>query len=143
MNGMLPLRDIKGLLNIPDYYLYYFFSSIALSLIAFITLVYFLYNVIMFYKNKKLALKQLLKDITLLNLDDSKKFAYQWTKYTNKIQYEFKVLKIKNHLSTLNDMILFSNSLDLYKYKPKNDKLDDSTISEFSKLKEKILAISV
>jgi hypothetical protein len=110
---------------------------------ALISLIYFIYHLVLFYKNKKVILKNLLKNITLLELNDSKKFAYEWTKYTNKIHDEFKELKIKKYLDTLDEMKSFSNSLYLYKYKSKSDALDNDTISKFSKLKEKILAISI
>ena len=142
MNGILPLRDIKPLIDIADYSLYFFLFSFFVSLIAFMVFVYFIYNVVLFYRNKKRVLKSLLKDITLLKLDDSKKFAYEWTRHTNKIKDEFQALKITKYLDTLESMRLFSDELELYKYKSKSDILDTNTINKFSKLKDKILAIS-
>ncbi len=143
MNGMLPLKDIKGLMEVVDYSSYYFLVLAFLSLMAIISFIYFLYHVVLFYKNKRLNLKSLLNKITSLKLDNSKQFSYEWTKYNNQIQDEFKRLKIKKHLDILNDMSLFSNSLELYKYKAKSDELDDDTRNNFSKLKERIIAISI
>ena len=143
MNGMLPLKDIKGLMEIADYASYYLISLAFLSLMAIIAFIYFLYNVFVFYKNKKLNLKSLLKSISSLKLDNSKQFSYEWTKYNNQIQDEFKKLKIKKHLAILNDMSSFSNSLELYKYKANSDELDNDTKNNFSKLRKRILAISI
>lgn len=143
MNGMLPLKDIKGLMDIADYASYYFMSLAFLSLMAIIAFVYFLYHIALYYKNRKLNLKSLLKTIASLELDNSKQFAYEWTKYTNQIKDEFTNLQITKYVDILNDMSLFSNSLELYKYKAQSDELDNETKDEFTKLKERILAISV
>jgi len=143
MNGMLPLKDIKGLMEISDYSVYYFLALAFLSLMAIIAFAYFLYHIFLYYKNKKLNLKNLLKKITSLKLDNSKQFSYKWTKYNNQIQDEFKALKINKYANILNDMSVFSNSLELYKYKAKSDELDDDTKNNFTKLKERINAISI
>lgn len=143
MNGMLPLKDIKGLMDIADYASYYFSFLAFLSLMAIIAFVYFLYHIVLYYKNRKLNLKSLLKKIASLELDDSKQFAYEWTKCNNQIKDEFTKLKITKYLDILNEMSSFSNSLELYKYKAKSDELDNDTKNNFSKLKEKILAISI
>lgn len=94
------LRDIKSNVVIPDYSLYIFIGLIIITLL------------ILFFVGRYVY-KKLKRNIIMLNLEDSKNFAYEITPYLKEIE-EF-------------DLI---NRLEEYKYKKSVKKIDDSLIQE-------------
>lgn len=110
----IKIRDIKQLVDIPDYSLYiYMFlwimGIVIVFIILFISIRYFLTR----KKNKKKEYYKILKNIDLSN---SKKAAYTITKYARLISQSDREKKLSNELI---------EELESYKYKKDVKPLDD------------------
>ncbi len=91
------LRDIRALETIPDISLYYFIGLILIVLVFIIAAVVMLWR---FYKNKKnYDLKQkVFKRLLTIDFSDSKKAAYEITKYGRYLATEQRSKKLFEQL---------------------------------------------
>ncbi len=107
------LRDIKPLVEIPDYsiYLYLLFILVATTLAA--VLVYMVVKALS--KRKENRKKEILKRLKSLDLNDSKKVAYEITKYGKYI------ISDESRGRLYEDLV---KKLTPYKYKKKVPPLD-------------------
>jgi len=125
----LKLRDIKPLVEIPDYSLFFL---VAIVIVGLFILVLILYFIVKYIKNrdkfnKKKEYLRLLKEV---DLSDSKKAAYEITKYA---QY-FASLKDKSNPQLYKHEEIAHNliaRLSPYKYKKSVLNLDDEVISYY------------
>ncbi len=130
MNGSnIKLKDIKPLIMINNYELYYL---IALSIIVIIILIISLYFIYRWYKNKnRFNLRQNnFQKLKQIKFDNSKKAAYDITKYG---------FIFKNDAPRNGEM--YENliqRLNQYKYKAKVENIDDETKSYFELYKDMI-----
>lgn len=114
----IPLHDIKTIVEIPEYSLYYLiaFSLGALFLLA--VLIYF----IMKYLKKKNAFNIRVEHLKLLNqleFSDSKKAAYDTTYYAATFKNDSELTREK--------FLLLESNLELYKYRKYVNSFDDET----------------
>jgi len=79
-NQEIQLHDIKPLLEIQEYSLYYFIVLVSVSIILLLGISYLLYK---YFKNKKKfnIRKEHLKSLHEISFDDAKKAAYEITFY--------------------------------------------------------------
>lgn len=115
----IPLHDIKPLLEIPDYSLYYFIGLIVVSLIVLYFVIYFIYKWIIKKSsfNVRAEHKRLLDEV---NFDDSKKAAYDITFYGATFKDD-----TPRHTKSYEEL---QEHLESYKYKKSVDKLDENTM---------------
>lgn len=110
----LKLNDIKDLVQIPDYSIYFYYGLIILVIASFIAIIYIIYN---YWKNKKQNIRKIyfkrLKDIDFSN---SKKSAYDITKYG------YLLVNTSREKQLLEDLV---DKLGDYKYKKDVPIIDD------------------
>ncbi|BCD67558.1 hypothetical protein [Nitratiruptor sp. YY09-18] len=113
---MEKLRDIKGLVEIPDYsfFLYIFFIVVVTTLAA--VLVYLVIKAI--GSRKKSKREEVLQKLRSLNLDNPKEVAYAITRYGRYIVNDSARAKMYEELV---------RRLTPYKYKKEVPKLDSET----------------
>ncbi len=83
MQGLEKLKDIKGIVDIPDISYYIFLSIVLLVVILSVISIVYLLNMI---KNqKKSKRKYYISKLKNIDFSDSKKAAYEITKYARKV----------------------------------------------------------
>ena len=111
---MEELKDIKGIIEVPDYSLWILLSIIAFVVFCLIILIYFLKN--RRKKRKKLTLKQIaMKNLKEINFNDTKDTVYA---FCENFQY-FIDEKNKESFEEL------QKELEIFKYKKEIEKLSD------------------
>ncbi|MDD4330694.1 MAG: hypothetical protein PHD79_12175 [Aliarcobacter sp.] len=111
---MEELKDIKGIIEVPDYSLWILLSIIACVVFCLIILVYFFKN--RRKKRKKPSLKQIaMKNLKEIDFDNTKSTVYS---FCENFQY-FINEKNKESFEQL------QKELEIYKYKKEIEKLSD------------------
>ena len=111
---MEELKDIKGIIEVPDYSLWILLSIIAFVVFCLIILIYFFKN--RRKKRKKPTLKQIaMKNLKEINFDDTKGAVYS---FCESFQY-FINEKNKEYFEQL------QKELEIFKYKKEIEKLSD------------------
>jgi len=141
MNQEVPIKDIKPLVEIIDYSIYYFSFSLILIAFGFVAFVYFLLQVRKYFKSQKNPLKSYIKEIINLDTTNAKKFSYDFTKLYNKTTKEVEKLNIKKNDGILDEMSSFILVLETYKYKKDNEVLQDNDIKHFETIIKKLKSI--
>lgn len=115
----IPLHDIKSIVEVDEYSLYYLLGGSFLILLSLIVVAYFLY---MWFKKKEKfnERKENYKALHVLNLSDTKKCAYAITSFGA----TFKDDSPRHHEMYLN----LTDRLEVYKYKKEVGSFDDETI---------------
>ena len=115
----IPLHDIKPLVEIQEYSLYYFLATMFLALLAIGLIFYFVY-IYMKRKNAFNIRKEHFKLLNNLDLSDTKQSAYAITNYGATFKDD------SDRHKEMYDNI--TNRLEGYKYKKKVDSFDDETL---------------
>ena len=111
---MEELKDIKGIIEVPDYSLWILLSIIACVVFCLIILIYFFKN--RRKKRKKPSLKQIaMKNLKEIDFDDTKSAVYS---FCENFQY-FINEKNKESFEEL------QKELEIFKYKKEIEKLSD------------------
>lgn len=123
-NITLQLKDIKPLLEIPDFSYYYYWGLIVFGVCVFLGLAIFL--VFKFWKKRKVNLaKGYLEALKKIEWKESKKAAYEATHYARLLM---------EHDSTLKDEFkALEPLLEQFKYKKEVDEIDVVTKEKFDK----------
>ncbi|MBT5934373.1 hypothetical protein [Sulfurimonas sp.] len=114
----IPLHDIKPLIDVPEYSLYYLIVTVIVGVILFTLLIFAL---IRFIKNRnKFSLrKEHLKLLNAVEFSDAKKAAYDITYYAQSFQNDsLEHQEAYEHLQ---------NNLETYKYRKNVDSFDEET----------------
>jgi hypothetical protein len=123
----IPIHDIKPLLEVEDYSIYYFFGLIGVAIILACGIAYLLY---VWLKRRKAfnIRKEHIRLLKSVDLSDAKKAAYDITLYgaTFKDDGHRQREMFKNLTDRLQD----------YKYKKEVDSIDNETLSYFELYKE-------
>lgn len=126
-NNEIQIHDIKPLLEVEDYSIYYFFGLIGVAIILACGVAYLLY---VWFKRKKAfnIRKEHKRFLKSIDFNDSKKAAYDITFYgaTFKDDGERQREMFKN----------LTDRLQEYKYKQEVDSIDKETLSYFELYKE-------
>jgi len=117
LDSLKNLKDIRGLEKIPDLSYYIFLALVVLGILLFISLVIYMYGVIK--KRKKTKRKLYIQKLKGVSLKDSKKAAYEITKYARKLADTKESRAIFERLE---------EDLVKYKYKKVAPKFDDESI---------------
>ncbi len=115
----VPIHDIKGIVEVQEYSLYYLLGTLVFTLILFGAVAYLLYK----YIQKRNAYNQRKEHYKLLqeiNLQDTKKAAYAITHYG----YIFKD-DGERHAGMYANIV---ERLEQYKYKKNVDAFDEETL---------------
>jgi len=116
----LKLNDIKDLVQIPDYSIYFYYGLIIFVISIFVVVIYIIYN---YWKNKKQNIRKIyfkrLKDI---DFNNSKKSAYDITKYG------YLLVNTTKEKQLLEDLV---DKLGDYKYKRDVPIIDDDIKNSF------------
>lgn len=115
----IPLHDIKNIVDVDEYSLYYLLGGSLLALLLLTLFVYLIYA-LMNKKAKFNLRKENYKAINSLDLRDAKKSAYDITAYGA----TFKDDSPRHHEMYLN----LTERLEVYKYKKEVNAFDDETI---------------
>ncbi|HUH41922.1 MAG TPA: hypothetical protein VLZ29_02275 [Sulfurimonas sp.] len=115
----IPLHDIKNIVDVEEYSLYYFLGASFFVLLLLIVVAYFLYKWLK-KKDKFNLRKENYKALNNLDFSDAKKSAYDITAYGA----TFKDDSPRHHEMYLN----LTNRLEVYKYKKEVGAFDDETI---------------
>lgn len=111
---MEELKDIKGIIEVPDYSLWILLSIIAFVVFCLIILIYFFKN--RRKKRKKPSLKQIaMKNLKEIDFDDTKSAVYT---FCENFQY---FINEKNQETFEN----LQKELETFKYKKEIEKLSD------------------
>jgi len=125
----IPLHDIKPIVDVQEYSLYYFLGTVFLALVAFGLVSYLIY----IYIKKRNAFnirKEHLKLINELDLSNTKQSAYALTTYG---------MTFKDDSDRHKEMFKnITERLEAYKYKKKVDSFDDETLGFIELYKEMI-----
>jgi len=125
----IPLHDIKPLLEVDEYSLYYFLGSLSLLVILLLGATYLIYR----YLKKRNAYnirKEYIKNINALDINDTKKTAYQISLYGEIFKDDS-----PRHAEMYNNLM---QRLESYKYKKIVDNFDKETIGFIELYKEMI-----
>ena len=115
------LHDIKELEKIPDNSIFIFSTLIFCAILILLIILFFL---IKFIKNKKQnPKKQYFEILKNIDFNDSKSFAYIFTKYSRLIVSNEREKKLANELI---------DELEKYKYKKDVEKIDEKTKAKYS-----------
>jgi hypothetical protein len=114
----IPLHDIKPLLEIQDYSLYYFIAIVTVGSIILLGILYLVYR---WYKMKKRFNVRAEHYKRMRNVDfrDAKKAAYELTKYGATFQNDS-----ERHYRAYENML---EKLEKYKYKKSVENFDEDT----------------
>lgn len=113
----LKLHDIKGLVEIPDDSIYYFFGLMGLLTLTFIIAAIFLYKYLR--RDKALNLQKHYKEqLQTLNLESAKASAYLISHYGELLDKSPEQEELFSHLSEV---------LESYKYKKDVPNFDEKT----------------
>ena len=123
----IPLHDIKPLLEVQEYSLYYFLSATVVVLILLLGISYLIYR----YFKKRNAYnirKEYLKNLNSLDFSNTKKTAYL-------ISFYGAIFKDDSprHTEMYNNL---TQRLESYKYKKDVDSFDDETLGYIDLYKE-------
>ncbi len=114
---MSELRDIKPLLEIPDFSFFAYLAALLLGFFAFAFLFYKLF--VLLFKKRIDEKKMMIKELKELDFKDSKRAAYKITKYGRELIYDDRSLEIFEELV---------KRLGRYKYKKRVPAMDRETI---------------
>ncbi len=110
----IAIRDIKPLVQIPDYSIFLFSAIIIALVLVVITLIIFLFK---YLKNRRDNLrKSYLKALKNIDFSNSKKSAYEITKYAKLLAKDERSMQIYE------DLI---QKLEVYKYRKDVAQIDD------------------
>jgi len=115
----IPLHDIKPLLEIEDYSFYYFIGIVTVVTIIVLGAAYLVYKHFR-TKNRFNIRKEHLQLLENIDLNETKKAAYQLTEYGATFQNDS-----ERHQKTYHDML---ERLKKYKYKKNVDDFDSETL---------------
>lgn len=122
------LKDVKGLVEIEDYSIYYFSALVVIVSILVLALLYLLFTFLKHRKKeniRKIALEKLLN----IDLSDTKKAAYELTKYGAVFKDDS-----TRHFEMFKNLL---DHLQAYKYKKDVAKtFDEDTLKYISLYKE-------
>lgn len=114
-NYDIPLHDIKPLLEVQEYSLYYLIAITLVAIFLLISLIYFLYK--WFRNRNKFNLrKEHFKLLSEIDLKDTKNAAYQITMYGYTFEDDS-----PRHKEMYKNLI---TRLDMYKYKKEVEEFD-------------------
>ena len=124
---MEELKDIKGIIDVPDYSLWILLSIIVCVIFSLVLAIYFFKN--RRKKRKKPTLKQIaMKNLKEINFDDTKCAVYT---FCENFQY-FIDEKNKESFEQL------QKELEIYKYKKKVEKLSEEQINKIKSMIKEI-----
>jgi len=109
---MLNIHDIKPLVQIPDYSIYFYYAFIIIGILVSLFCIYLVYNY--FYKRKNSQAKEYYKILKNIQFNNPKQDAYTITTYSRLLATDERSQKLLDELL---------ESLQPYKYKknvPKN-----------------------
>ncbi len=126
-NYDIPLHDIKTIVEVQEYSIYYFSSILLVVFVLVSVILYFLYR---WFKNKNRynQRKEFFKLLDSLDFNDTKKAAYAITKYGSIFKNDS-----EKHSKLFEQII---KKLKLYKYKKDVDKFDEETLKIIQEYKE-------
>ena len=127
MKQDINLHDIKPLLEIEDYSIYYFFGVTAFVLLFVGSIIYLVYRYFK-YKNSFNIKKEHLRLLKSIDLNDPKKAAYDITFYGATFKDES-----PRHYDMYSNLI---SRLESFKYKKHVEPLDDEALNYFELYKE-------
>jgi len=105
MNELKGLRDIKGIVQVPDMSFYIFIALVIIGVLIALSLVIYLLGIIK--KRKKTKRKLYIQKLKSVDTKNSKKAAYLITKYARKLA------KTKEEKGILDQLL---KELERYKY---------------------------
>ena len=115
--NQLQINDIKTIVEIPDYSIYFYYGLIILGFSLFLVSLYFVYN---YFKSKKHSLeKEYLSILKNIDLSNQKNSAYTISKYGRLLAKDERQKRLFEELH---------NSLKEFKYKKIIDKKIPNTI---------------
>lgn len=117
-NYDVPLHDIKTIVEVQEYSLYYLIGTISLVLILACGIFYLVYNWLK-NKNKYNKRKEHLKLLKAVDLKDAKKSAYLITLYGATFKDDG-----ERHTQMFHNL---QERLEAYKYKKEVDEIDEET----------------
>jgi len=121
------LKDIKGIIDVPDYSLWILLSMIVCVIFSLVLAIYFFKN--RRKKRKKPTLKQIaMKNLKEINFDDTKCAVYT---FCENFQY-FIDEKNKESFEQL------QKELEIYKYKKEVEKLSEEQINKIKSMIKEI-----
>ena len=124
---MEELKDIKGIIEVPDYSLWILLSIIVCVIFSLVLAIYFFKN--RRKKRKKPTLKQIaMKNLKEINFDDTKCAVYS---FCENFQY-FIDEKNKESFEQL------QKELEIYKYKKEIEKLSEEQINKIKNMIKEI-----
>ena len=124
---MEELKDIKGIIDVPDYSLWILLSIIVCVIFSLVLAIYFFKN--RRKKRKKPTLKQIaMKNLKEINFDDTKCAVYT---FCENFQY-FIDEKNKESFEQL------QKELEIYKYKKEIEKLSEEQINKIKNMIKEI-----
>ncbi len=126
-NFEIPLHDIKPIVEVHEYSLYYFLAATILAVILVSGIAYLLYKWIQ-KRNAYSVRKEHRKLLTSISLKDTKKAAYDITFYGATFKDDS-----QRHSEMYNNLI---RRLEGYKYKKEVDDFDKETLGYFELYKE-------
>lgn len=126
-NHDIPLHDIKTIVDVPEYSMYYLSGLIVLGTLLFLGMAYLGY---LWFKRKNAfnLKKENLKIIKELDTSDTKKYAYAITHLGAVFKDDS-----QRHNEMFNNL---SSRLESYKYKKSVDSFDDETLGYIELYKE-------
>ncbi len=116
MQSLKGLKDIKNIVQIPDFSFYIFLSLIVVGVIVVIILSIYIFKFIK--KRKQSKRKIYIQKLKNIDLNDSKKAAYMITKYARVLANTKESEKILEELL---------KELDKYKYVKNSPKMDEQS----------------
>lgn len=123
----IQLHDIKPIIDIQEYSLYYFLGLVGVALLLVSGIFYLIY--LWFKKRKAFNIRvEHKKLLSSLDLSDTKKSAYAMTYYGATFKDDS-----PRHEQMYHSLI---SKLEAYKYKKDVDSLDKETIDNFESYKE-------
>ncbi len=123
----IELHDIKTIVDVQEYSLYYFLGISLIILILVCIALYFLYRWLK-NKNSYNQRKEYFKLLDTLDLNDTKTAAYAITKYAAVFKDDS-----EKHTEIFDSII---KKLQLHKYKKDVDKFDEETLKTIQEYKE-------
>ncbi len=83
MQGLKSLKDIKSIVHVPDVSFYIFLGLVVVGIVIFVSIIIYILNIL---KNRKKSKRKLyIERLKSIDFKDSKKAAYEITKYARKI----------------------------------------------------------
>ena len=126
-NFDIPLHDIKPIVDVQEYSLYYFLVASFVVLLLVLGIIFLLYK--WFKKRNEFNIrKEHLKILRSINTKDAKKAAYDITHYGATFEDDS-----PRHKEMYKNLV---SRLEAYKYKKSVDDLDSETLGYFELYKE-------